>query len=149
MGRQTFPGIDRNRHIVPAASADRRFFLLLADALAGIVTLGVATGYDTGATPAPLDSARAPVLAPPPIDPPRLLEPLLTIDLAERFPDMAITLAPVARSLLLDSQIVSYYGNPASAAMGILGTADAETVADALAEQAASYVFINVDFFFL
>ena len=129
-----------------AASADRRFSLLLAGALAGIVALGVATGYDASATPAPLHppNARALVLPPPPIDPPRLLEPLLTIDLAGRFPEMAVTLAPT-RSLLPDSQIVSYYGNPASAAMGILGTADIETIADALAEQAARYDRLNGD----
>lgn len=127
-----------------AASADRRFSLLLAGALAGFVALGVATGYDAGSTPTPLVSARAPVLPPPPIDPPRLLEPLLTIDLTERFPGMAVTLTP-ARSLLPDSQIISYYGNPASAAMGILGTDDIETIADALAEQAARYDRLNGD----
>ena len=133
---------------VPAASADRRFSLLLAVALAGIVALGVATGYEFGAAdlqPTPLVSARAPVLPPPAIDPPPLLEPLLIIDLTERFPDIAVTLAP-ARSLLLDSQIVSYYGNPASAAMGILGTDDAETIADALALRATRYDLLNGDF---
>ncbi len=127
-----------------AASADRRFSLLLAGALAGVVALGVATGYDANVTPAPLASARALVLPPPPIDPPPLLEPLLTIDLTERFPDMAVTLAPT-RSLLPDSQIISYYGTPASAAMGILGTGDIETIADALAEQAARYDRLNGD----
>ena len=149
MGRQTVPEIDRNTHIVLAASAARRFSLLLAGALAGIVALGVATGYETGTAnvqPAPLypENTRALVLPPPPIDPPPLLEPLLTIDLGERFPDMTVTLAPT-RSLLPDSLIISYYGNPASAAMGILGAGDIETIADALAEQAARYDRLNGD----
>ena len=130
-----------------AASAHRRFSLLLAGALASILALGVATGFDASATTAPLVSApaRAPILPPPPIDQPPLLESLLTIDLPARFPDLAVTLAAPTRSLLPDSQIVSYYGNPASATMGILGTSDIETIADALAEQAARYDRLNGD----
>ena len=100
-----------------AASADRRFSLLLAGALAGIVALGVATGYDASATPAPLHppNARALVLPPPPIDPPRLLEPLLTIDLAERFPEMAVTLVyAVAQTQPTDNGLYLTYVDDAT-----------------------------------
>ena len=44
---------------------------------------------------------------------------------------------------LADTQIISYYGNPYTAAMGILGTADPDTIASRLELHAALYDRLN------
>ena len=46
-------------------------------------------------------------------------------------------------SILADAQVISYYGNPYVAAMGILGAADPETIVALLEMQAARYDELN------
>ncbi|MCH7837872.1 MAG: hypothetical protein IIC26_05125, partial [Chloroflexi bacterium] len=45
--------------------------------------------------------------------------------------------------ILADAQVISYYGNPYVAAMGILGAADPETIVALLEMQAARYDELN------
>lgn len=70
------------------------------------------------------------------------LQRLWTTSGAERFPHLARALVP-PEPLLADRQIVSYYGNPYTADMGILGAADLETVATQLEQHAALYDQLN------
>ncbi len=70
------------------------------------------------------------------------LDALQTTTIAHRFPSVALALQR-ERSILPDTQIVSYYGNPYTPTMGVLGTADLETIADRLAQQAALYDRLN------
>lgn len=135
-------------------SADRRFLLLLACALAVVVALGATAHRSLGspsasASPAwALPSAgRGPDKADRPQLPRslpavRVLRPLWTTSLTERFPKLASALSR-QRPILADSQIVSYYGNPYTPEMGVLGTADLETVAARLEEHAARYDQLN------
>jgi hypothetical protein len=74
--------------------------------------------------------------------PQRILRPLLTIDLKERFPRLAPVQAP-PRPILEDSQIISYYGNPYTPDMGILGADTLENVATQLEELAERYDALN------
>ncbi len=128
---------------------------LLACALTAIVALGMVTDRSLGSENADAPAATAasprasgemsgaalvrPTVA---LRPPLVLKPLLTISLADRFPRLALTKAP-ERPILLDSQIISYYGNPYTAEMGILGVDDLETVASRLERHAARYDRLN------
>jgi hypothetical protein len=133
-------------------STDRRFTLLLACALTAIVALGMVTDRglgsgDADATAGPRHPSRemtadAFVRPAVPLQPRLVLQPLLTINLADRFPRLALAAAP-ERPILADSQIISYYGNPYAAEMGILGTADLKTVASQLESHAARYDRLN------
>ena len=132
-------------------SADRRFAFLLACALAALLALAIATqrgSHRTQASAVPAsprptaEEASASVarrVAPPELS--SILRPLLTVNLVDRFP--GLTPAVRQSSLLPGSQIISYYGNPATAAMGILGAADPETIASQLEQQAARYDQLN------
>ena len=132
-------------------STDRRFFLLLACAFAAFLALSIATGRETrrttpqassGPMASSLSLADAAALSGRPFRQPPVLRPLLTVSLTERFPRLAHALIS-QRSLLPGSQIVSYYGNPATSAMGILGRGDLETVVSQLERQAAWYDRLN------
>lgn len=125
---------------------------LLACALAAVAVLGALAhrGLESEAARA-LDDAgppeapgavarfgdRTPLLAGPPFSQARLIAPL-----DERLPQVAALLAPEA-PLLDDAQIVSYYGNPYTADLGVLGAADLETVTAQLDAQAARYDQLN------
>ena len=74
--------------------------------------------------------------------PPGILQPLLLLRLAERFPELAQVHLPEWPTLE-HSQVISYYGNPYSADMGILGADDIESVASQLEEQAERYDELN------
>lgn len=50
---------------------------------------------------------------------------------------------PALRSYLAEAQIVSYYGHPASPALGVLGEGDTETMLARLRAQAAAYQALN------
>ncbi|MGB2695865.1 MAG: hypothetical protein WBD55_11885 [Dehalococcoidia bacterium] len=128
---------------------ERRFMLLLALAL--LTMLGF---WSLGA--GNLDSVASDV-SPPEHDinsPARsaapghalLLEPhlrsLLASSFAERFPTLAEATASSELSLG-DALIVSYYGNPNSPPMGILGKDDPETIAALLERQAERYDELN------
>ena len=143
--------MDGVQQTVPVVSADRRFLLLLTCALTAIVALGMVTDRSLGS-----DRAAAPP-APPPAgreasaaalvrsrlapEPWLFLRPLLTAGLADRFP-RPVVIAP-ERPIVADSQIISYYGNPYTAEMGILGTADLEAIASKLERHAAQYDRLN------
>ena len=125
--------------------------LLLACALVAMVVLGVVTSLHTepqgvgAASSSPATDAggqlvRATVIARP-SDAPQpqpLLQPLLATPLDQRFPRLVDALTPPGIALE-ETLIVSYYGNPNSAQMGILGMADLETIAAQLKEQAEEY----------
>ena len=70
------------------------------------------------------------------------LESLWSTSIAQRFPRL---LPPALRLEPLSSggQIISYYGNPYSASMGILGAGDLETIGARLEEHAALYDRLN------
>lgn len=55
----------------------------------------------------------------------------------------APTPEPAPRSYLDEAQIVSYYGHPASPALGVLGEGDTETMLARLRRQAAAYQALN------
>jgi hypothetical protein len=131
---------------------ERRFLLLLVCALAALVALGWLThrGLDGGDARASVDAEpaaprpregrfgdRPALLAAPAFSQAGLLAPL-----SERFPQVASLVAPAA-PLLDGAQIVSYYGNPYTADLGVLGAADLETVTARLEAQAAKYDALN------
>ena len=70
-----------------------------------------------------------------------LIQPALATNIARRFPELHLT--PPAQSILANQQIVSYYGNPYTADMGILGSADPETIAKLLEQRAQEYDRLN------
>lgn len=70
------------------------------------------------------------------------LRSLLTSSFADRFPALADATASPNVSLG-DTLIVSYYGNPNSPRMGILGTDDPETIAALLERHAERYDELN------
>ena len=142
-----------NMHVL---SAERRFMLLLSGALLLMVALSVVT--DSGSrrvNAAPLSSLSAKLASPPETAavsisrrpasraPRPFLEPLLAAPFIERFPRLAGAVAPPPRTDIGDALIVSYYGNPNSAKMGILGEAQPEAVADLLEKHAATYDRLN------
>ncbi len=127
--------------------------LLLACALALVVSLGMiseiallqadvdaATPPTTGPHPGRAPSAGAGVQAPLASSPPSARDPLLAIHQTDRFPLEA--LAPL-QTPLANTQIVSYYGNPYTARMGILGTGAPSAVATQLEAHAATYDKLN------
>ena len=125
-------------------SAHGRFSILLLCALAALIAIAVATPAHDRATAATRPAAVIERIVQPstPIDPPRPLQPLWLTDLYSRFPSMTSLLAP-RFSILPDHQIVSYYGNPYSGLMGVLGASDLASMADALEQQAARYDALN------
>ncbi len=125
-------------------SAHGRFSILLLCALAALIAIAVATpGHDRAkAATRPAAVIERVVQPSTPIDPPRPLQPLWLTDLHARFPSMTSLLAP-RFSILPDHQIISYYGNPYTDQMGILGAGDLESMADALERQAARYDALN------
>ena len=129
--------------------------LLLACALTMVVGLGVVTSDNGGREHANASAAQALVeetigyvRAPVPEShieapsPQRILRHLLTIDLKERFPRLAPVQAP-PRPILEDSQIISYYGNPYTPDMGILGADTLENVITQVEELAERYDALN------
>jgi len=128
-------------------SAERRFVLVFACLLVAIVALGIATPGE----PARVERVRTPT--PPPSDrtvsaagaktplPADVLQPVLAISIEQRFPHLqALSPGP---SILADRQIVSYYGNPYTADMGILGSGDPEAIASLLHQRAQEYDALN------
>jgi hypothetical protein len=121
----------------------RRFMVLCALAFAAVGALGVAAGRGDShyapvagvASARTTDASAAGAVFTP-------LQPLLSVHLTDRFPELAFARAS-QHSLLPNTQIVSYYGNPATADMGVLGTADLETVLSQLEERAAWYDALN------
>ncbi len=86
---------------------------------------------------APSAAATYEALGPHPI-----LQRLVTTHDSDRFPEPAVI--PEAQApILANAQIVSYYGNPYTADMGILGTADLEAIASQLEEHADRYDELN------
>jgi hypothetical protein len=77
------------------------------------------------------------------LEPGAVLQPLLTTKPNDRLPRPTIIAAAPEPSVVTDSQIISYYGNPYTAKMGILGASDPETVAAQLEEHAAQYDRLN------
>ncbi len=125
-------------------SAHGRFSILLLCALAALIAIAVAApSHDRAKAAArPAAAVQRVVLPSTPIDPPRPLQPLWLTELPARFPSMTSLLAP-RFSILPDHQIVSYYGNPYTDLMGILGAGDLDSMADALERQAARYDALN------
>jgi len=70
------------------------------------------------------------------------LERVWLTDLGSRFPEMR-NVAASRMSPLTTQQIVSYYGNPHTASMGILGSDDPENVASLLQQHASRYDALN------
>lgn len=131
--------------MLASISAERRFSILLLCALAVLVSAGVALPryHSAEASAAATVDITRDVLPAVPIEPARPLEPLWLTDLKARFPTAMIPVLAPRASLLPQHQIVSYYGNPYSEQMGILGSDDLETVADLLEERAAQYDRLN------
>ena len=127
-----------------AVSADRRLSILLLGSIVAFVTLTVAVPPDNSAeaTSRQTTASDRVVLPSTPVDPPRPLEPLWLTNLATRFPSMTAVVAS-RFSVLAQNQIVSYYGNPYTELMGILGSDDLEAVADLLETHAARYDKLN------
>ena len=125
-------------------SAHGRFSILLLCALAALIAIAVATPGHDRAKAATRPASVVERVVPPstPIDPPRPLQSLWLTDLYARFPSMTSLLAP-RFSILPDHQIVSYYGNPYSGLMGVLGASDLASMADALERQAERYDALN------
>ena len=123
-------------------SAYGRFSILLLCAFAALIA--VVTPGQHHATAATKQAAVVERIVQPstPLDPPRPLQRLWLTDLRARFPSMTTVLAS-RFSILPDHQIVSYYGNPYSDLMGILGASDLESMADALEQHAARYDKLN------
>ncbi len=71
-----------------------------------------------------------------------VLAQLWATDLAHHYP----ALFPAARDPIIgNKQIISYYGNPYTPDMGVLGTADLETIASELEARATRYDQLNGD----
>ena len=125
-------------------SAYGRFFVLLLGVFAVLIVIAVATPGQDRATAATTAAATVERVVQPStsIVPPRTLQSLWLTDLHARFPSMTSLLAS-RFSILPDHQIVSYYGNPYSNQMGILGASDLESMADALEQRASRYDKLN------
>jgi hypothetical protein len=132
-------------------SASRRFLLLFALLLTVLVALSTMTqrGRSDALVRASSESPSSPLTSdhflsswPHPTGQTSILRPLLTVKLTKRYPELALLLAS-QRSLLPGTQIVSYYGNPAAASMGVLGSADIETVVSQVEERAAEFDRLN------
>lgn len=131
--------------------AQQRFLVLLIGLLAALVALSTAT------TPAFEGTVRRANAADTPSRPPvgaraPLAAPWAVLGAPAAWP-VSIRLLPLPRpaerapqpepALGADAQIVSYYGNPYSAAMGVLGALDMADVAEQLRAQAARYDELN------
>lgn len=125
-------------------SAHGRFSIFLLCALAAFIAIAVASpGHNRANAATRLAAVVERVVQPSaPIDPPRPLQSLWLTDLRARFPSMTPLVAS-RFSILSSSQIISYYGNPYTDLMGILGASDLESMADALERQAARYDALN------
>lgn len=131
-------------------SAERRFMLLLACAAVLLTVLGVLLGHNPRAlslAPAGADASNEAALSTlvaraAAAEPGAILRPLLQVSLNERFPAIA-RYSPLRTPLLNDSQVVSYYGSLSTADMGILGTADLETIIAQVEDHAARYDALN------
>jgi hypothetical protein len=132
-------------------SAEQRFMLLLAIALAALTAMGAflsrgVPGIEAEAVGEPPHARTAPGAASgsrPPVD----VDPLPylgahAIALDQQFPRLSLRPAAAA-PLLSQAQIVSYYGNPHTPALGVLGAADIATVAAQLRAQAERYDVLN------
>lgn len=126
-------------------SAYLRAAILLALAIAAIVATVMFLTRERANTPAQAaetGSGFSGFLQPAPLDPPKPMRALFEVDLRQRLNGLAPAFEPQP-SLLLDSQIVSYYGNPYTPEMGILGSASLESVADQLQRRAETYDSLN------
>jgi hypothetical protein len=132
-------------------SADRRFLLLFAFLLAGLVAFATMTERDGGhriaraANEGTASQLTTPNVAPswlPDASRTSVLRPLLSVTITKRHPDLALLFAS-RRSLLPGTQIVSYYGNPAAASMGVLGSGDIEDVVAQLEQRAEEFDRLN------
>ena len=125
-------------------SVDRRFSILLFCATVALIALAFASPSHDRAQAASrqASSIERVVLPSVPITPPRPLAPFWATDLRSRFPSLTPVLAS-RFSVLPSHQIISYYGNPYTELMGILGSDDLESIADALELQAARYDDLN------
>jgi hypothetical protein len=128
-------------------SAEPRFMLLVGGFLAvllALASLGASSGRllppSAASRLAPSSEPRTATRAAP--DAAAALRPLLSVRLAERYPQLALLRAD-QHALLPGAQIVSYYGNPAAAAMGVLGSADIETVVAEVERRAALFDRLN------
>lgn len=112
--------------------------------IAALVALAAAVpSYDSAETSSRQTTANDRVVLPStPMDPPRPLAPLWLTNLGARFPSMTAVRAS-RFSILAQHQIVSYYGNPYTELMGILGSDNLEAVADLLETHAARYDKLN------
>jgi hypothetical protein len=72
-----------------------------------------------------------------------MLRSIWTTTLTERFPLLAPPSLRIEPAPTSDTQIISYYGNPYSPQMGILGTGDLETIAAKLFQHAELYDELN------
>jgi len=123
----------------------RRFVLLFAFALAALFSVAIMTQRSTNqhaVAEAKVNPTKA-LISPPARSVTGVavsfpsgfrLQPLWSTSLAQRFPRL---LPPTLRleQLTSDRQIISYYGNPYSPAMGILGASDLETIGAKLAKR--------------
>lgn len=130
-------------------SAERRFLLVFACVLAVAVTLGFVTPDDAAKdsrarTPTPPPANRAVVTSPgaKTPSPADVLQAVLAVSIDQRFPELYTAPGP---SVLDNRQIVSYYGNPYTADMGILGSGDPEAIAALLEARAQEYDALNGD----
>lgn len=126
-------------------SAYLRAAILLAGAIVAIIAVVSILNRDSSNVPA--EAAETfpgfgGFLRPAPLDPPKPMRGLFTLDLRERVLRVAPPFEPQP-SLLLEHQVVAYYGNPYTAEMGVLGTGDIESVAARLQRHADQYDSLN------
>lgn len=118
--------------------------MLLTLAALGVVMPSGDAHIERARTPMPPRVARetaAPrITTPLPSD---VLYPVFAVSIDQRFPGLR-GLDP-GQSILANRQIVSYYGNPYTADMGILGSGDPEAIASLLKERAREYDALNGD----
>jgi len=129
-----------------ATGADRRFGVLVGCMLAAVMAASMLSGIQVGSgagDASPVAAARVLRTAMPAqaAEPGSVLEPLLATTLGQRFPSLRSFVA--AEPVIAHSQIVSYYGNPYTADMGILGAMDPEVWSGLLRYQAARYDKLN------
>ena len=128
---------------------ERRFLLLFVCASVLLAVLAAATRSTAHRIIAVTDVDTSSHLAAPAANAPALtindrsvLAQLWSTDLSQR----SAALFPVAQAPIIDDkQIISYYGNPNTPDMGVLGTGDLETISSELEAQAARYDQLNGD----
>jgi len=134
---------------------ERRFTLLFVCSFILLSALGAATRLPSRHAIAITVSNTSQHLAAPTVNASTALDPppeplainhqpvlaqVWSTDLSARF---AALLPPAQSPIVGDKQIISYYGNPNTPDMGVLGTADLETIASKLEAQAARYDQLN------